>query len=189
MKHLILASTSPYRRELLQRLGLAFNAIDPGIQEAVIEGESPPERALRLATEKARACASAGSVVIGSDQVAARGRKVLHKPGSAEIAIQQLVDCQGQQVDFFTGVTIFDGQTCQSTIDHTTVVFKNQSRAAIERYVSLEQPLNCAGGFKVEGLGIALFERVESTDPTALIGLPMIWVAETLRTMGLDPLG
>lgn len=188
MPRLILASTSRYRRELLGRLGLEFTTFDPGVAEPPRDGEAPRARAVRLARSKALAVAARDAIVIGSDQVAALGHRVLHKPGTAANAIAQLAECQGRAVDFFTAVTVVGPSAEDSWVDHTRVHFKTLAADALARYVALDDPIDCAGGFKSEGLGIALFERIESSDPTALIGLPLIWLATTLMRLGLDPL-
>ena len=188
MQRLVLASTSAFRRTLLGRLGLPFDAEAPDADEAEIPGEEPAERALRLAVDKARSRAAADTIVIGSDQVAALNGEALHKPGTAERNLAQLLACQGQHVDFLTAVAVVAGDQLQTHVDHTQVVFRSLPRSSLEFYINHEQPFACAGGFKAEGLGIALFERIESRDPTALIGLPLIWLAAALRTAGLDPL-
>ena len=192
MPRLILASTSRYRRELLTRLGIEFTTAAPETPETVVDTEPPRERAARLAAEKALAVDArvrgGESIVIGADQVAALAGGVLHKPGTREKAVEQLVRCQGQAVDFFTAVTVIAPTGRETWVDHTRVHFRTLGIDALQRYVALDNPIDCAGGFKAEGLGIALFERIESTDPTALIGLPMIWLAGTLARFGLDPL-
>lgn len=188
MPALILASTSRYRRELLGRLRIEFGVADPGIAETLRAGEDPSMRAARLARAKADAVRADSAVVIGADQVAALGDAVLRKPGTAENAVRQLERCQGRTVDFYTAVTVIGATADESWIDHTRVRFKTLATDALERYVALDNPVDCAGGFKVEGLGIALFERIESSDPTALIGLPMIWLTTTLMRLGFDPL-
>lgn len=188
MQRLVLASTSAFRRTLLGRLGLPFDAEPPDTDEAEIPGEAPPQRALRLAVDKARSRAAHETVVIGSDQVAALDGRVLHKPGTAARNLEQLLACQGRQVDFLTAVAVTDGDQLLTHVDHTQVVFRSLPRSSLEFYINQEQPFSCAGGFKAEGLGIALFERIESNDPTALIGLPLAWLAGALRTVGLDPL-
>lgn len=189
MPRLVLASTSPFRRQLLERLGVEFQTRPPGCDEAEIAGEAPAARALRLAVAKAQACHSSSTVSIGSDQVAALDDQVLHKPGTAERNLEQLLACQGRDVDFFTAVAVCAADaSLQTHVDHTRVVFRTLPRASLEYYITQDQPFACAGGFKAEGLGIALFERIESADPTALIGLPLIWLAGALRHVGLDPL-
>jgi len=185
---LILASGSPYRRELLARLGLPFEVVAPGVSEAHIAGESPADRALRLALQKAQAVARQHpqAVVIGSDQVAACGQEVLDKPGDAARSQAQLTTLSGKTARFYTACAVLgvDAGVHLAHVDTTTVVFRPLSSAEIERYVAHEQPFDCAGGFKVEALGVALFECIESQDPTALIGLPLIWLAGALRAAG-----
>lgn len=188
MQSLVLASTSAFRRALLARIGLPFTTLAPGTDEREIAGETPPERALRLARAKAADVQRADAVVIGSDQVAARGDRLLHKPGCAARALEQLLACQGEAVDFYTAVAVTAGARVSSHVDHTRVVFRSLPRRSLEYYITAEAPFECAGGFKAEGLGITLFERIESEDPTALIGLPLIWLAAALRDFGLDPL-
>lgn len=190
MRRLILASTSGYRRELLARLGLPFDTRAPAVDESARPGEAPAALAARLARAKALAVGGPGLVVIGADQVASLEGDVLRKPGAHAPALEQLAACAGRDVDFHTAVTVADTDTGREWhwIDHTRVRFAEHSRAALARYLDREQPYDCAGGFKSEGLGICLFERVESEDPTALIGLPLIFVARALREAGLDPL-
>jgi septum formation protein len=190
MPPLVLASTSRYRRELLARLGLPFSAVAPNTPEHAIDGETPAAMAARLAMAKARSIAAANSLVIGSDQVASLDGELLRKPGTHEVAVAQLAAAQGRTVLFHTAVAVIDTRTgaIAEHVDLTEVCFRTLDRAALERYVRLERPLDCAGSFKSEGLGVVLFERVASADPTALIGLPLIWLAATLRAMGADPL-
>ncbi len=190
MSRLVLASTSRYRRELLARLGVPFETHPPEVDETPAAGESPAELAARLARAKALAAAGPGRVVIGSDQVASRAGRVLGKPGGHAAALEQLAGCSGRNVDFHTAAAVVDvdsGREWHWT-DHTRVRFARRDRAALERYLELEQPYDCAGGFKAEGLGICLFELIESTDPTALIGLPLVFIARALTEAGLDPL-
>ena len=190
MPSIILASTSRYRRELLARLKLPFTARSPDVVEDAIAGEAPAAMAARLALAKARSIVAANAIVIGSDQVASLDGQVLRKPGSAEVAVAQLRLAQGRTVVFNTAVAVIatgSGTTLQH-VDRTEVLFRRLDDAALERYVQLESPLDCAGSFKSEGLGVALFERIRSEDPTALIGLPLIFVAEALRKLGADPL-
>jgi len=185
---LILASTSPYRRELLERLGVAFAVEAPDVDEAPLAGEPPTERALRLAAAKAEAVARRhpGAVVIGSDQVAAAGGVILDKPGTVERACQQLKHLAGSQARFYTACAVRWHNTGFSVnhLDTVTVAVRDLTTEEIAAYVAREQPLNCAGSFKSEGLGIALFSRIESEDPTALVGLPLIWLAGALRQAG-----
>jgi septum formation protein len=191
MTRLVLASGSAYRRVLLERLGLAFDCVSPGIDEAAQAGERPEALAARLAEAKARAVREErDDVVIGSDQVAALDGEILRKPGSHEQALLQLQRCQGRTVDFFTAVFVLaPAERTWHHVDRTRVEFAERTEAELDRYLRLEQPYDCAGGFKAEGLGIALFRRIESEDPTALIGLPLIRVVGMLTAAGLDPLG
>ena len=190
MPPIILASTSRYRRELLARLGLPFTTRSPGIVEDAIEGEAPEAMAARLALAKASSIAVPNALVIGSDQVASLDGRLLRKPGSAEAAVAQLRAAQGKTVVFHTAVAVIatGSGTALRHVDRTEVSFRRLDDAALERYVRLESPLDCAGSFKSEGLGVALFERISSQDPTALIGLPLIFVADALRKLGADPL-
>ncbi len=188
MAALILASTSVYRRDLLARLGLQFETLAPGVSEAHIAHESPADRALRLALEKARAVARAHpqAVVIGADQVAACGDQLLDKPGCAARCREQLAALSGRTALFYTACAVLGGSrgVHLAHVDTTTVVFRELGASEIERYAARERPFDCAGGFRAEALGISLFECIESRDPTALIGLPLIWVAAALREAG-----
>jgi septum formation protein len=185
---LILASTSPYRRDLLSRLALDFEVEAPGVAEAHLPGESPADRALRLATAKAQAVSARRpeALVIGSDQVAALGSEVLDKPGDAPRCRAQLAQLSGRSAHFYTACVVLGARPAAhlAHVDTTTVVFRELTPAEIARYVEHERPFDCAGGFKAEGLGVALFEYIESQDPTALIGLPLIWLASGLRAAG-----
>ncbi|HJS92093.1 MAG TPA: nucleoside triphosphate pyrophosphatase [Steroidobacteraceae bacterium] len=188
MPQLILASTSRYRHTLLERLGIPFTAVGPEVTEDALAGELPPDRALRLSVAKAQAVAARrpDAVVIGSDQVAAIGSRILEKPGNAARCRAQLTAASGSSTRFHTGCAVIAPQAGIRLvhIDTTIVFFRSLSAQEIERYVEREQPLDCAGGFRVEGLGISLFESIESRDPTALIGLPLIWLAGALRRAG-----
>lgn len=188
MPPLILASTSRYRCALLERFGLPFEAVSPGVDEAPLAGETPRARASRLSLAKASAVAERypGTIVIGSDQVAALGDRVLDKPGNESTCIAQLSTLSGARAEFFTGCAVvgFGTPFKEEHLDVTTVNFRVLDDGDIRRYVQREQPFDCAGGFKVEALGIALFNSVESQDPTALIGLPLIWLASALRKAG-----
>jgi septum formation protein len=190
MPQIILASTSRYRHELLSRLRVPFATRSPNVSEDAIEGEAPETMAARLALAKARSIARSGTIVIGSDQVASLDGRLLRKPGTADVAVSQLRACQGRTVLFHTAVAVVavdSGETLQH-VDRTEVRFRTLDAAALEQYVRLESPLDCAGSFKSEGLGVALFDRISSQDPTALIGLPLIFVADALRKLGADPL-
>ena len=187
MQPLILASTSPYRRELLARLGIAFSVVPPEVVEVPVAGESPADRALRLALAKGQAIArrEPGAVVIGSDQVAACGDAVLGKPGDAAGARAQLASLSGRSARFYTACAVLGASGAHlAHVDTTTVVFRVLTTAEITRYVERERPFDCAGGFKAEALGVSLCECIESQDPTALIGLPLIWLAGALREAG-----
>jgi len=190
MPRLILASTSRYRRELLSRLGLPFEVQSPGVPENPLAGEAPAAMAAHLALAKARSVATPGSLVIGSDQVASLDGELLRKPGTADVAVAQLLACQGRTVLFHTAAAVVatDSGVTAEHVDVTEVRFRRLDAATLAEYVRREQPLDCAGSFKSEGLGVALFEQISSRDPTALIGLPLIWLAGALRELGADPL-
>ncbi|WKD48513.1 Maf family protein [Microbulbifer spongiae] len=189
---LILASSSPYRRALLRQLQLPFQYAAPLTDEETKPGENAGTRALRLAEEKARAlaCTYPQALIIGADQVAECSGHILHKPGSRERAIAQLGTCAGKRATFHTGLSVLDSASGrQSTCLETyTVYFRPLSKAQIERYVELEKPYDCAGAFKVEGLGITLFEKLEGTDINTLVGLPLIRLTDLLCEHGMDPL-
>jgi septum formation protein len=187
MSPLILASTSRYRRELLNRLGLPFEAARPDTDETALPGEAPEAMAMRLSVAKAEAVASLnpGAWVIGSDQVAEFDGRTLGKPGGREAAIEQLGAMARHSVRFHTGVCVARaGRSPLLALDTTTVRFRALAPDEIARYVDAEKPFDCAGSFKSEGLGITLFEAIESRDPTALIGLPLIATARLLREAG-----
>ncbi|GAB2611390.1 Maf family protein [Novilysobacter erysipheiresistens] len=183
---LILASTSIYRRELLARLRLPFETARPETDESPSPGDPPDELARRLAIAKARAIAERepDAWVIGSDQVAELDGRCLGKPGNREGAIAQLTAMSGRTVAFRTGLGLCCGERLLTALDTTTVRFRMLRADEIARYVDAEQPLDCAGSFKCEGLGISLFESIESRDPTALVGLPLIETARLLREAG-----
>lgn len=188
MPQLILASTSPYRRELLARLAVDFEVIAPGVGEEQVRGESPTDRALRLATAKAQAVSvrHPQALVIGSDQVADCGGELLDKPGDGARCRAQLTRLSGHTAHFYTACVLLGTRAGLhlAHVDTTTVAFRALSANEIERYVARERPFDCAGGFKAEALGIALLDCIESQDPTALIGLPLIWLAGALRAAG-----
>ncbi len=187
---LILASTSRYRRGLLERLGLEFSVEAPQLEETPAAGEPPPARAMRLALAKAQAVAQRHpqAVIIGSDQVAAVGDSILDKPGDAVRARAQLTRLSGATALFYTACAVlcFDKASRATHLDTTRVAFRPITSEEIERYVARERPFDCAGSFKAEALGVSLFERIESQDPTGLIGLPLIWLAAALRGLGYD---
>ncbi|MGE5525094.1 MAG: Maf family nucleotide pyrophosphatase [Rhodospirillaceae bacterium] len=185
---LVLASTSAYRRGLLERLRVPFGVVAPGIEESPHGGETPDAMALRLAGEKARAVGAThpGAVVIGSDQVAVLDGAILGKPGTHEAALAQLLACRRRSVVFHTAVCVLDvGGAVEVANVPTRVHYRDYSDAEAQRYLALERPYDCAGSAKIEGLGIVLVERVESTDPTALIGLPLIALVSMLRRAGI----
>lgn len=186
MSALILASTSRYRAELLARLRLPFSCIAPGVDEAALPGERPQALASRLAQAKAVAVTryQPGSLAIGSDQVAELRGLALGKPGTRAAACAQLAAMSGQEVLFHTAVCVSDGRTHRQALDLTRVRFRHLRAEEIERYVEAEQPLDCAGSFKCEGLGISLFEAIDNQDPTALVGLPLIALSRLLREAG-----
>jgi len=178
MRPIILASSSKYRNQLLQKLGLKFTSIAPNIDESILSNEPPKQFALRLAQEKAQViqAKAPNHLIIASDQVACCGNKILGKPGSFEDTVKQLKLQSGQTVHFFTAVCVLDSATNKilSEIDICTVYFRHLTEQQISNYVRIEQPYDCAGGFKSEGLGIALFDKIEGDDPNSLIGLPLI---------------
>ena len=190
MPALILASTSRYRQELLSRLRLPFEAVAPGVDETALPGEAPAALAERLALAKARAVAALhpGAVVIGSDQVADLDGDAIGKPGTHERAVGQLRRMSGRQVIFQTAVAIVAPGVAAIERAEVRVRFRELTDAAIEAYLRADTPYDCAGSAKVESLGVALLEAVESDDPTALVGLPLIRTCALLRRAGLDPL-
>ncbi len=186
---LVLASTSPFRRELLQRLGVCFETFAPHVDESRCEGESAAQLVTRLAEAKARAAISRypDALVIGSDQVAVCQDEILGKPGNHENACRQLARLAAHRVTFLTGICLFDCATQAARTDMVPyhVTFRPLDETQIERYLRAEQPYNCAGSFKSEGLGITLFESMEGDDPTALIGLPLIRLVGWLNAAGI----
>ena len=192
---LILASTSVYRRELLSRLHLPFSCSAPGVDETRRAGERPLDLTARLARDKASAVAlqHPDAWVVGSDQVAVRldvslGELILGKPGTEALCIEQLRGCSGQSLSFVTAVAVVrhNDHSAHEFVDTTRVIFRTLDDATIARYVAVETPFDCAGGFKSEGLGIALCESISSVDPTALIGLPLIRLSSVLRSVGFE---
>ena len=189
---LVLASTSRYRRELLARLQLPFESAAPDVDETALQGETPPQTALRLAQLKARAVAQKfpAALIIGSDQVATLDGAQIGKPGGHARALAQLKSMQGRAVVFHTALCLLNSESGRMQVREipVTVHFRPLSEAQIEAYLRKEQPYDCAGSAKSEGLGIALVERYEGDDPNALIGLPLIALTDMLRGEGLDPL-
>ena len=189
-QRLVLASGSRYRQELLGRLGVPFQAISPDVDETALAGESPQDTALRLSLLKARAVWAPGALVIGSDQVAACGGKRYGKPGTHEKAAQQLRELSGKAVEFHTAVTLLDSQSGkhESRLIPCRVHFRPLDEQRIQAYLEREKPYDCAAAAKAEALGIALIARIETDDPTSLIGLPLIALTEMLERAGLSVL-
>lgn len=189
---LVLASTSRYRRELLARLKIPFDTVAPEVDEAAPEGERPVDTAVRLAEAKARTVAAryADALVIGSDQVADLDGLPIGKPGHFDAAVTQLTALSGRTVVFHTAIALVDARSgrCHRRLVDVASTFRTLSHAEIENYLRRETPYDCAGAVRSEALGIALFERIESSDPTALIGLPLIALTAMLRAEGFDVL-
>lgn len=191
-RDLVLASSSPYRRELLQRLGLPFTWRAPAIDESPRDGESAADLVERLAEQKARALAPAfpRALIIGGDQLGVAAGQIIGKPHTRAGAIAQLQAASGRTVRFLTSVCVLDAasdESCTAVVP-CEVVFRRLEPAQIEAYVTAENPLDCAGGFKCEALGIALFEHIETSDPTVLTGLPLITLVTLLHRHGFDTL-
>lgn len=187
---LILGSSSPFRKMLLERLLVSFTTESPEIDESPLAGESPIALVERLAVEKARKVAENHShgLIIGSDQVAMHGAEIVGKPHTHERAVEQLRTASGKSIKLYTGLALVNAETgnVQSEVIPFTVHFKPLSDEIIERYLQKERPYNCAGSVKSEGLGVALFERFDGDDPNALIGLPLIRLVSMLETEGFD---
>lgn len=185
---IFLASSSAYRRGLLDRFLDHYEAVSPGVDETNDHGLAPDELATHLARKKAEAVAinARQALVIGADQLAVLGDQVLGKPGNHQKAVEQLLTASGKSVTFLTAVCILDpiGRTRFEHTDKTTVRFRRFDRRLAEAYLRHDQPYDCAGSFKLEGAGFVLFDSVKTDDPTALIGLPMIWVADRLLQLG-----
>ena len=190
--NLVLASSSPYRKHLLQKLFLDFITASPEIDESRHADEAPAQMAIRLGKEKASALQTAypKHFIIASDQVAMLDQAQLEKPGNKDNAFKQLQLCSAKAVKFYTSVCILDSSTgeIKSALDICTVYFKKLTEQQIINYIDLEQPYHCAGSFKSEGLGIALFERIEGDDPNALVGLPLIKLISLLEAFNIDVL-
>lgn len=189
---LVLASTSRYRRDLLLRIAPRFRVLAPATDETALAGEDAAALAIRLAQAKARVVAAQcpNAIVIGSDQSAELQGTILGKPGNMDRARAQLAAASGREVVFHTAVCLIDSRRTEprefAALDTTRVFFRELDRNEIARYVEREQPVDCAGSFKAEALGITLFERIESHDPTALIGLPLIALSRLLREAGVE---
>jgi len=188
-RRIVLASTSPYRRELLGRLGIPFETANPHADETPLPGESPAQTALRLSAEKARSVAAQfpDALIIGSDQVADCGGEPIGKPGDHERAVAQLMRLSGRTVVFHTGLALLDAATadCRTALVDVRSTFRTLTSEEIDAYLRREQPYDCAGSVKSERLGITLFERIENDDPSALVGLPLIRLSSMLRDAGI----
>lgn len=187
---LVLASTSASRAELLSRLGLPFETATPDYEETAIPGLSPRDLALHHALGKARSVAAQlpNRLVIGSDQVAELGGEVIGKPGSHRAAVDQLMRMAGRSVEFHTGLAVLGRGREEAVVETFRVTLRKLSLEEVEAYVTKERPLSCAGSFRIEGLGIALMERLDGRDYTALIGLPLIALTGLLRRLGVEVL-
>lgn len=189
---LILGSSSPFRKMLLERLMLPFETASPNIDETPLNGESPIALVERLAVEKAQEVAkkNPNSLIIGSDQVALHGKDIVGKPHTHERAVEQLRAASGKKIELFTGLALINSTTgsIQSEVIPYTVHFKTLSESTIERYLRKEEPYNCAGSVRSEGLGVVLFDKFEGDDPNALIGLPLIRLVTMLEKEGFDVL-
>lgn len=188
---LILASSSPFRKALLSKLGLKFSTIAPNINELPQAHEKPEQLVYRLAIDKAYAVAKTQTgLIIASDQVAVLEGQILTKPKTHANAVKQLQQSSGKTVDFLTSLALLDTNTnnIQTVVEPFKVVFKPLENQQIQYYLTQEKPYNCAGGFKSEGLGISLFERLEGNDPNTLIGLPLIQLVKMLQNVGVDVL-
>ncbi len=188
-RKLILGSTSPFRKDLLQRFHLEFDTDKPEIDETPHANESPEDYVLRLSLEKAKVVAKRhpNALIIGSDQCSILNGIIRGKPGNHQMAVKQLSESSGQRVSFLSGLCLFDSldNTYQLDLIPFHVDFRDLNKKEIESYLLAEQPYNCAGSFKSEGLGITLFKQLEGSDPTALVGLPLIRLSEMLREKGI----
>jgi len=186
---LVLGSTSPFRKEILNKLGLPFDTAAPDIDESPLENETPAQLVLRLAEQKARAVSDTypEHLIIGSDQVAVIDNKILGKPHTHERAVEQLTNASGKTVRFYTGLCLYNSATdvAQSEVVPFDIVFRELNTSQIENYLQKEKPYNCAGSFKSEALGITLFEKLLGDDPNALIGLPLIRLIAMLENQGM----
>ena len=189
MADLILASTSPFRKAILEKLNIPFTTQSPDVDETPLENESPEQLVERLSILKAKAVADSlnEGLVIGSDQVAVIDGKILSKPGNHENAVNQLLQASGETVSFLTGLCLYNAasKTYQAEVVPFNVVFRELSEQQIDNYLRKEQPYNCAGSFKSEGLGITLFEKLAGDDPNTLIGLPLIRLVRMLEHEGV----
>lgn len=191
-RQLVLASTSPFRRDLLNRLGISFETANPQTDESPLPNEAPEDTALRLSEAKARAVAPLfpDALIVGSDQVAILEDRVYGKPGTHDNAVRQLQTMRGKTVNFFTGLCVLDARNGKAQVRGvpTRVTFRDLTDGEIESYLRREKPYNCAGAAKSEGLGIAIIARMQGEDPNALIGLPLIALCDLLKEAGLPVL-
>lgn len=189
-RRLVLASTSRYRRQLLRRIVVTFEVGAPSYEERALPAEAPRDTALRLSIAKARSVAKSfpDALIIGSDQVADLDGAPVGKPVTHDNALRQLISMQGRRILFHTGIALYDAQrdTCHSDVVDTAVTFREMGAWALERYLQHDEPYDCAGSAKIEALGIALAKKVESDDPTALIGLPLIRLTDLLIEAGYN---
>lgn len=187
---IILATESRYKKQVLNKLGVSFNSASPNIDESVLPNETPKALVLRLANEKAQVIARdfPDSYIIAADQVACFNNQILGKPGTKVSAIKQLLAFSGNQVQFLTGLALFDAKTKQvlKHVEEFNVVFRHLKASEIDRYLDIERPYDCAGSFKSEGLGILLFSKLDGRDPNALVGLPLIALAELFNKLGIN---
>ncbi len=185
MQQLVLGSTSPFRRQLLEKLGLPFDTASPETDETPLQGETPEQLVARLAEAKARAVSSQypEALIIGSDQVAVNGGEILGKPHTHDKAMEQLRNASGKQVRFLTGLCLYNAATDHAQVEVVPfdVIFRDLSDEMIDNYLKAETPYNCAGSFKSEAMGVALFDRLEGEDPNTLIGLPLIRLVRMLE--------
>jgi MAF protein len=192
MQQLVLGSSSPFRRALLEKIGLEFDTASPDIDETSIDGETAEQLVYRLSQQKAAAIAESypDALIIGSDQVAVLNDKILGKPGNHQNAVEQLSNASGKQVRFLTGLTLLNAKTGnqQTCVEPFNVHFKSLTKQQIDYYLQQEQPYQCAGSFKSEGFGISLFSKLEGDDPNSLIGLPLIRLINMLLAEGIDVL-
>jgi MAF protein len=188
--NLVLGSTSPFRKTLLEKLGIPFTSASPNINEVALANENAQQLVTRLAEEKTNAVATThpNALIIGSDQVATIDGSIIGKPGNRAKAIEQLMQASGKKVTFYTGLSLYNSRTEQRQLccEQFHVHFRSLELGQIERYLDIEQPYNCAGSFKSEGLGIALFRKLEGDDPNSLIGLPLIRLIDMLANEGVS---
>ena len=188
----MLASSSRYRRALLDRFGIPFRVDSPELDETPLPDETPRDLVIRLSIAKARTVARRWpeATVIGADQTATFDGRILGKPGTVDAAVGQLRACSGRRVDFLTGVAVVDARTgrVDTALDTTTARFRKSTEVEIRHYVERDRPLDCAGGIRFEGLGPLLLDGVDTADPSAAIGLPLIVVGDLLRAQGINPL-